>query len=252
MSVLIDTHVHFYPCYNNSLIWDQIRVRFEQYFHILKDENIAGAICLTERSDCDFYQNIFSKKEKRIYFSPDQTPYIETASKKKIFILPGFQIKTAENLEVLTLCTTKRIADGSPIAETIRQANDLGSITVIPWSLGKWWGKRGEIISDLIYDSSPSDFFIGDIALRPKLLGEPSQFKLAREKGFRFLYGSDPLPLKNQESQIGKLLSISEQSINEENPLEEIRSLIKNNTLSSYGSYNSSLQVLAKAVQQRL
>jgi hypothetical protein len=110
-----------------------------------------------------------------------------------LFLLSGQQIVTGENLEVLSLLTQPVVPDGLDLAETVGEVLRLGGLPVLPWGVGKWFGRRGQIISNLLAESRETPIFLGDNGGRPSFWTSVPQFRQAKSRGIAILRGSDPL-----------------------------------------------------------
>jgi hypothetical protein len=116
-------------------------------------------------------------------------------------VIAGQQIITSENLEVLALGTIRRFDYGKSILKTIKQIKEQDALPVIPWGVGKWFGKRGKVVKSLI--GNHADFFLGDNSGRPVFWITPSIFNEGLSRKVYTLPGTDPLPIKSQEKKVG-------------------------------------------------
>ena len=89
------------------------------------------------------------------------------------------------------------------LIETLQDIENEGAISIIPWGFGKWLGRRGRIVKQLILSHESPKFLLGDNGGRPHV-GEPPIFKLARAHGIPVLPGSDPLSFRSQEKNAGR------------------------------------------------
>ncbi len=228
---LVDSHVHFYNCFDREKFFDNV------FNNLLKNSNKLGAnaiIFLTQGRKENSYNELknvsvifdyVTQKNKYIISSLDDNLCLKVQSIKenlKLFIIPGFQIVTKENLELLSIGTLKRQKDGLTLEETINNVIQDEAIPIIPWGFGKWYGKRGNIVNDIIHLNIPN-LFLGDNGGRTYLLPYPSQFN---HKNIKILPGSDPLPLKQE---IIKPLSYGfkfDATLNESNIWKELKSLV--------------------------
>lgn len=211
-----DTHVHFYPHY------DPVKF-FNAALNNLNGE--VKILYLTERARESFYNELKVLEIEGFQINSKDTVIVVTriVDKEKLFIIPGFQIITESKLEILSLASNIRIADGLSEEETISLINNEGAIAVIPWSPGKWIGKRGEIIKRLLNTSSVRS---GEI------LNSALHFNWSKNA----LFGSDPLPLKDEEKYIGTLGVTGDGS--DDVTLQSSRDFLKGN-LCKYGSFIS-------------
>ena len=192
-----------------------------------------GMLFFTEGRNEDSYNYLRTIKEiknplsKEIFQIRDieDSIAIEVKSDKKgmrVIIFPGYQIVTKENLEVLSLGTKKRLADGSNIEDTISSVLSLGGIPVLPWGFGKWFGNRGKKIDELI-KKKIEDVFLGDNGGRSSLLPYPTQFNLAEANGVKILPGSDPLPFPQEAKRPMSYGFISNINFDETKPWESVK-----------------------------
>ncbi len=211
MQAIADTHLHLYPNYdidaaftcflqNTSTTSEQIRIA-----------------CLAERHDCHFFESIrsgdtqlehFSVATNKTSDSAKELTLRSTQSDQEFTLLPGRQVISSENIEVLALACTQQIEDGLPAREIIKQVNAAGGLAVVAWSPGKWFFSRGKVVATLLDQFRNDSFVIGDTTLRPYFWPTPSLVNKAKRKGFKVIAGSDPLPFKGEESWYGAYLSV--------------------------------------------
>jgi len=124
---------------------------------------------------------------------------------RELFIVAGRQVACREGLEVLVLGTTHRFADGRPIREVLREADALGVPRVIPWGPGKWFFRRGRLLTELVREFRKPTLFLGDEGGRPVFWGYPQHFERAARLGVRDLPGTDPLPFAHDVGKVGRM-----------------------------------------------
>ena len=142
--------------------------------------------------------------------------------------MAGRQIVTKEKLEVLALTTDRPFEEGTPIQDTLESVLSVGGIPVIPWGFGKWWGKRGKILTDLLQSQTAPGFSLGDNSGRPGFLPYPSQFEQAQKKGIRILPGSDPLPFPTEYWRPCSVGFAVTGKLHDETPATDLRAILKN------------------------
>lgn len=236
MKIVADTHVHVYPCYDAGEV-------FSSAFSGLKQvggSEAARAILLTERFDCHFFQGLCEARVKVPTFgisalSDGRSARVTDAGGNTLYVIAGRQIVTQERLEVLALTIDAAIPDGKPICAVLSEIKEQGGVPVLSWAPGKWFGKRGEIVRNLIDTLSPRDFILGDTTLRPTVWPEPALMRRASEKGFRIVAGSDPLPFAGEERWVGSYASLWDGAMDVEKPALSLENLLWNGTASRVG-----------------
>lgn len=227
-NLFIDTHVHIYPDYNVARLLDSALQNFKKFSENYSDSYFV--LALTERFDCNFFKS--SKEPSRhgkweLRFDSKTELICATNSEDKIFILPGRQNISSEKLEVLTLGSDDFRAERLPAVEIIKGATETGLVTILPWSFGKWIGRRGKLVKKLIQDST-LDFALGDPAHRFGL--KPKLFKEGEISGRVRLCGTDPLPLSGDEERVasyGSIFEVEAEELNRDKILKALLSLPK-------------------------
>ena len=122
---------------------------------------------------------------------------------KSLLVIPGIQVVSKEGIEVLGLGRTSRPEEKISSSEQVHHIISEGGLPCIPWSPGKWLGRRGKVVHALFDIFGPHQITVGDIAIR-SAWGPPSPLLAhARSSGFPVLYGSDPLPFPGEEKMVG-------------------------------------------------
>lgn len=208
-TVFVDAHVHFYDCFEIAEFLNGTQQNFiRAASQAVAGNNYSAVLFLTERRVENWYRWLvdaaeegkeisvaqnscwrlhYNKKDSSITASNDQHP--------PLLIIPGRQVITRESLEVLLLGTTDVFEDGVSIAVLLESVQEKDLLSVLPWGVGKWLGKRGEVVKDILENTAAKNLFVGDIVGRPSLWPAPAQFAQAVNKGMRVLQGTDPLPI---------------------------------------------------------
>ncbi len=147
------------------------------------------------------------------------------AANRRIAIIAGRQIVTGEGLEVLALGLADRFADGHPTAETLARVAEAGAMPVLPWGFGKWTGRRGKLVAELIA-SPPCAFFLGDNGGRLAITAEPPAFAEGRARGFRILPGTDPFPFRWDAGRVGSFGLEWDENLAEDKIFLSLRNLL--------------------------
>ena len=204
MQYHVDTHVHVYHCYEANAFLSRAVSNSR-----MMNPHATLILCLTESRGFDFFQEL---KTRAVDNNPiygwsasmivGQPAIALNQADQNLIIIAGRQIITKQGLEVLALFNDLHYDDGLDIQAVIDKINENKGVAVLPWGVGKWLGKRGAVITGLLSANKPERLAIADISTRPALWPEPAQFRLARHAGYACLYGTDPLPLHNDQYRI--------------------------------------------------
>jgi hypothetical protein len=199
-TVRFDPHVHLYDCYSLKRWVESAITNLTK-----EDPDILPVVFVVDRDG----QDSFARLRREIPLMgdweehPDGRSGIITVISGKLLVIRGVQYVSKENLEVLGLGVSRRVADGAPASDLIEMILEEGGVPCLPWSPGKWLGKRGRLVRRLLETHSVNTLTVGDIAMRT-FFGPPSSLlRFARGAGFSMLYGTDPLPRPGEESLVG-------------------------------------------------
>lgn len=214
---LVDAHVHIYDCYDLEDLLDAAVTNFYNAASVLGAKSgSTGVLLLSESSGYNYYRQLRdssiaeppagSSSVHRWKFAPLPSGECGLCCTREdgatLLMIAGRQIVTAEGLEVLGLMMDDLIDDGLVIHDVIELVHSAGGVVVLPWGVGKWIGRRGNIITQLIRSSKAEDVFLGDNSGRP-IFWNPLHFKEAETFGIRTMPGTDPLPFPSQASKVG-------------------------------------------------
>ena len=148
----------------------------------------------------------------------------------------GKQVNTAENIELL-LFASKTAYEKQPLIESVTHALQEDALVIVPWGVGKWLGKRGQLITSMLVDTEIEGYYLGDNGNRPWFWKVVSQFKVAREKQVPLICGSDPLFLPGEVKRVGSYGNIVPTQLNLEYPLQSLMEALEGKTVSmvAYG-----------------
>lgn len=195
VTIRLDTHAHLYPNYPLKSWCDAAHHNLQ-----VSSEHL-GVVCIVDRVGQDSFQRFriegaaFGKWKERLVES-DGALSREGSFEwdgKILSIVRGVQYVSLERVEVLGLGVGRSVPDGAPTAELVDLIGQEGGVACLPWSPGKWLGRRGSVISRIIKNTSPRRLTVGDISLRCKWGPLSLLLIRARKRGFTVLLGTDPL-----------------------------------------------------------
>lgn len=239
--LVIDAHVHIYPCFDFPGFLD---AAFSNCLQVARnvgsDRSHIPVLLLTEGRRQRAFQRIQEEtKNGNNRIGDEQTGgYQVFATEEKeslriqkmdgayLFLISGRQIVTAERLEVLALSTVSEIPDGLALEKAVASVEKEGAVAVIPWGFGKWIGRRGKILRRFMENAPRPAFFLGDNGGRPAFLPEPALFSFGRGRGIRILPGSDPLPYPSENGRAGSFGFTLRGSLDPGRPAHGIRTAL--------------------------
>jgi hypothetical protein len=214
-TALVDAHVHFHACFDTELFLGSARENFAAAASEAGIEpDFTAFLLLTESAGANWFSQLQEPASRGWKVcdlwtahatSDDREVRIVHTSGMALHIVAGRQIVTAERLEVLALGNPYAVPDGYPLLETIQRVTELGAVPVIPWGFGKWLGKRGRKVHDVLAAATPGELFLGDNSGRLMGTRDPEQFVRARAKGISILPGTDPFPFPEQARRVGRM-----------------------------------------------
>ncbi|MDA0323271.1 MAG: hypothetical protein O2923_11230 [Verrucomicrobia bacterium] len=212
MPLLVDTHLHIYPCYNVERALGVLIARLNHLAAGIAGE-VTGIACLTERADCNFFVDAVDGRidSGSITLEASESGDSLSATARdgmSCTLLPGRQIVTRERLEVLALTKNLQVADGQPIVDVIQSVVDQNAVPVVPWSPGKWMFGRGAVVREIPDWFGADQVCFGDTSLRPQGWPNPAGIRKARRKRHLVVAGSDPLPFAGEEAQMARYLTL--------------------------------------------
>ncbi len=243
MSIFIDGHVHIYP----EFALDAFFAAAFENFKKAAAETCAEAghsfvLAMTEDSNSD----VFSELQEKALSSSDaclssldsdrfclqKTDEPDSLLIKKsdmtIVLIAGRQLVSKENIELLSLCSRFNVQDRTlPLGDLARRVFENQGVPVLPWGVGKWFGKRGALVHELLGSVPDFPLFAGDNANRPVCWPEPALLKQVRFENIPLMSGSDPLPLASQEKCPGSFGTLLEHvELGRRHPAAALRDLL--------------------------
>ena len=261
-NILVDSHVHYYDCYRQEAFFSGAARNFDGAARALKvSENYRGCLLLSETSQDHYFsawraeaersgdgEGPFQKTEEAcslLFARPGQPP---------LTIIAGRQIATAERLEVLALGHDGEFADGQDLASTLEAVAQTSALAVIPWGFGKWWFKRGRLLSTALKAGNPANLRLGDNGGRPRGAPASAIFTAARAQGYGILPGTDPLDLPEETGRAGGYGFALETAWDAERPFASLKAALEAEgpDIRSFGSRVGLAKFLISQIRIRL
>jgi hypothetical protein len=266
--LLIDAHVHIHDCFDLEKFFHSAHSNFQFEAERINHRNdFTGILLLAETSKENWFHRLAdyadgkslpnSKKADAWAFHRTKETcslYAKYQNTNELFLIAGRQVITTEGLEVLALCTIDNFEDGTPMIELIELIKKAYGIPVIPWGFGKWFGKRGNILTNYLRTLKDSEVFLGDNSGRPTFMPLPFHFQLAKKKGIHILPGSDPLPFVTEQNRGGSFGFIMPGAVSEDYPARDLkRALLKPNlSIKSYGDLENIFRFFRNQIKMQL
>lgn len=195
-SVNIDSHAHLYDSYS-SKTWCEAA---------LANLGSGSVVVVVDRKGQDSCARL--ALEVPAFASWKELPgglggVVSWPHAQSLIIVRGVQYVARERIEVLGWGVGRTCDDGDCARDILAVIKKSGGLACLPWSPGKWIGKRGRVVQALLESHSPHDFVVGDIALRSSI--GPYSLLLARAKrlGYSVVCGTDPLLRTEDETLVG-------------------------------------------------
>lgn len=198
--IWIDAHVHLYPLFSLEAWLNQASKSFLHLANGCASQH-RFVLCLTEgvneNSHARIAQAVGSPPSGWVFRQIDECLYQATNADITIQIVLSKQMVSSEGIELLVIGTTDGDFERQPLSELVERYSNESMI--LPWGFGKWLGKRGKIIRDIVERASSGvHLWLGDSGQRPSQPRDLKLFELAP-----LLSGTDPLPMKGQECKVG-------------------------------------------------
>ena len=216
----VDGHVHIHPCADPAALLDAA----VQNVSRLAGESAHICLLLTETARADAFAEMRAGRLDVPGWTLDRPPADPAAitawrGGRRLHLVAGRQIVTSERLEVLAFATCDRFADGASLDETLSALRAAGVPSVLPWGLGKWFGRRGDLVAGQIARGE-SGIMLGDNKGRP--IGWPTPGVFRGEDPPIVLPGTDPLPIAGSEAVVGSYGFLLEGALNPDHPAADI------------------------------
>lgn len=236
-TVLFDAHVHIYPVYDLVRFFTSA---FDNFAQLRKKLNLEvdyiQILGLTESLTCQWFSEVDSvslakclgmrviQKEAHIQLINDIGD--------SIYIIVGRQINSSERIEVSALGIQGGIEDNLSLETTVEAVLKQGGVPVLPWGFGKWFGKRGRMVSSIV-DRYREKVYLSDNSNRLQWLPLPREFLRARKLGVSTIAGSDTLPIMEAEYNVARYVCVFTAEISDDNFVVSLMTELRENTIST-------------------
>ena len=171
-----------------------------------------------------------------------------------IVLIRGFQVVTAERLEVLALMCSTSIASARPLDETLDGISRAGGIPTLPWGFGKWSLARRRVVETMLESVAPAEIFLGDNGGRPRIAPMPALLERGDRRGVRVLPGSDPLDLPWEMHRIGSFGFSIRAALDPARPAQSLCAMLRcgDPPLQPYGRAMGTMAFLSNQIALRV
>lgn len=214
MQIACDTHVHCYQFEQLPQLLDQAMKNLNKHVPTADARVLFFTDGFVDRTwlNLQVLINENAASGNWSFAMNDSTGFVEASNAGEIlYLAPARQVNTAGRLEVLLLGCDQELEDKQPANQLIEKYGD-DYVLISPWGVGKWLGKRGRVLVDII-NHAKKPFALGDNGGRPFFWPVP-HFKFMQKlatgdqssivkRTLPILNGSDPLPITGELSRIG-------------------------------------------------
>jgi len=211
---LVDSHVHIHDCYNLKEFFLSVYSNFSIFSKQIDNSlKWIGVLCLTEMDRVNYFDKLKNFSHSSIELgdefvvestNEDNSLIITNSAGQKIIIISGKQIIAENGIEVLALGAINSFSKHKSLQETVDAVNKVNAIPIIPWGVGKWLGKRKEVIECFIRKNHNNKFLLGDNSGRPIFWSEPNIFNLGKSNNHFVIPGTDSLAITSEQGKTGK------------------------------------------------
>lgn len=210
--ISLDTHVHFYDGFGASELLEHAWTNLSQSIRSRGLRNAIPAVIWTRQQRESALAGQLpegSAWQVREDSKTDAGFRVQARDGRELFVFRGVQFVSAEGLEVLVGALPDHsdgfigAHQGKPVRELLDSFCDEYPV-ILPWGFGKWLGKRGQIILELLDSEYASRFVLGDNSGRPAFWSPVKAFVKAAQVRVPVVPGTDPLPVSGQIRHVGR------------------------------------------------
>lgn len=229
--LFVDTHVHFYPCYDLAGFLTRAFANFDRQRNGEESGERLYGVCLTERVSEKYFANWserapFEIGRNRIEPVPGALRVSLEGNRSLLYIIPSRQYTSVEGIELLALGSQESAPGTGSIRSLIEDVLERGGIPVLPWAPGKWMFRRGKILDAMRTQTMIERVFLGETRMQQALFFD-TRFAAFRQEGFRVLAGSDPLPIRGESRFVGTYVTCLEHEIDAANIVASIKKALQ-------------------------
>lgn len=198
-AIRIDPHAHLYDAYPTRS-WCAAAMR-----NLGGGSNAEKMLVVVDRKGQDSFERL-SREVPQFgtwVLLEGEDAGIVSVDGQSFTVVRGVQYVAQERIEVLGLGIRRTVDDLLPASELVAEVIAQGGIACLPWSPGKWLGKRGGVVQDLLRSFNATQLALGDIAIRSRVGPYSSILSSAANRGYRVLCGTDPLPSVRDAELVG-------------------------------------------------
>lgn len=246
----VDGHVHLYSCFDleGGLQAAQRNLKAARHKAGLPAD-APGVLLLTETATEGAFARLAARKTASWGCEqPEETALIlRWPDRPPLVVIAGRQFQSAERIEVLGIGTRAPGRDGAPLAQLLETLIAEEVPAILPWGVGKWLGRRGEIVAEIV--AARPGLLLGDNAGRPAGWPDPALFA-----DHVVLPGTDPLPRRGAEAGIGRYGFVLDGPLDLAQPASDLRRRLATLKTSPdpFGRRVSTLRALTDQIRLRL
>lgn len=232
--VFVDGHVHIYHCHPTERVLDGAWRHFQTVAASHRNTaHFQGVLLLTESSGDRVFTALAQTQGGTVgrwHVSATEEANslrLNRDDGAQLFVLAGRQLVCEERLEVSAYFVIEALADGAPLTTLLAQIDHLGGVSALPWGVGKWFGKRGKTVENMLgYTRVP--LMVSDNGGRPWFWPTPRLLRAARQQGVPVLAGSDPLPKASEQQRAGSVGFILQGALHAGLPAQDLKQRLLN------------------------
>ena len=234
-AIFVDGHVHVYACHDAGRFLAAAARNFASAARTLRRKEYSSVLMLAEGEEENWFAEAVSWADGAAGAPAGWTfrrsgeeisLFVTNSEGQEMIIVAGRQLAASEGIEVLALATSRRFREGERAEDIVEKVTAAGAIPLLPWGVGKWTGRRGRLVGELIASGS-FPLAAGDSGNRPLFWPRSALLAEARHRRLVLLSGSDPLPLPGEEERAGSFGSVLSGLLSSDRPAAELRLLLE-------------------------